>query len=176
MTVCFIWLDMTTPPWYREKVMVYCYCMSAVKNCYIESYSRLVADLLGFIFLSERCSDHPRGWDSLLTSFICFFILFHSCCSHARVLGKHSCMSSTFPIAILNGTFFFFALWRQWIIENGALLNKSYYHYFIFVIPYLRLDFTLLSRHVLPNSIIYWYDCLSPKYYCQFYCLYSWIR
>ena len=43
-------------------------------------------------------------------------------------LGKHSCMSSQFPIAILNGTFFFCS-WRQWIFENGALLNKSYYYY-----------------------------------------------
>ena len=25
---------------------------------------------------------------SLLTSFVCFFILFHSCCSHAQVFGK----------------------------------------------------------------------------------------
>ena len=39
---------------------------------------------------------------SLFTFFLCFFVLFHSCCSHARVFGKHSCMTSTFPIAILN--------------------------------------------------------------------------
>ena len=112
---------------------------------------------------------------SLLAS-VCFFILFRSCCSHARVLGERSCMSSTFPVAVLSGTFFFFELWRQWKIGNWALLNKSYHHYFIFVIPYRRLDLTLLSRHVLPNTIIYWYDCLPPKYYCLFYCLCSWIR
>ena len=41
-----------------------------------------------------------------LTFFVCFFILFHSCCSHAQVFGKHWCMSSPFPIAILNGSFF----------------------------------------------------------------------
>ena len=33
-----------------------------------------------------------------------YFIL---CCSHARCLGKHSCMSSPFPIVILNSTCFF---------------------------------------------------------------------
>ena len=42
---------------------------------------------------------------SRFTIFACLsqFVL----CSHARMLGKHSCMSSTFLIAILNGTFFF---------------------------------------------------------------------
>ena len=43
---------------------------------------------------------------SLLT-FFCFFVLFHSCSSHARVLGKHSCMSSPFPMTIRSGTSFF---------------------------------------------------------------------
>ena len=45
-----------------------------------------------------------------------------------KCLGKHSCMSYPFPIAILKVPHFF-ALWRQWIIGNGALLNKSYYYY-----------------------------------------------
>ena len=40
-----------------------------------------------------------------------------------QCLEKHSCMSFPFPIAILNGIFFF-ALWKQWIIINWALLNK----------------------------------------------------
>ena len=35
---------------------------------------------------------------SLLT-FFCYIILFHTCCTHERVFGKHSCMSSPFPIA-----------------------------------------------------------------------------
>ena len=43
---------------------------------------------------------------SLLTFFVCFFILFHSCAIR-ECLGKHSCMSSPFPTAILNGTYFF---------------------------------------------------------------------
>ena len=32
--------------------------------------------------------------------------ILHSCCSHVQVFVKHSCMSSPFPIAILNRTFF----------------------------------------------------------------------
>ena len=42
---------------------------------------------------------------SLLNFFTCFCILFHSCCSHAQ-FGKHSSMSSLFPIDVLNGTYF----------------------------------------------------------------------
>ena len=55
---------------------------------------------------------------SLLTIFVCFFILFHSCCSHARVFGKtfvHECCTfgcckvSTFccTISCSSGTSFF---------------------------------------------------------------------
>ena len=45
----------------------------------------------GLLFIRARINlFHTNG--SLLTFFICFFILFHSCCSHAKCLGKHSCM------------------------------------------------------------------------------------
>ena len=40
---------------------------------------------------------------------LCLFILFHSCCSHARVFGKTLVHEFPCPIAILNGTFFFFS-------------------------------------------------------------------
>ena len=43
-----------------------------------------------------------------------------------RECFEHSCMSSPYPIAILNGTFFFFGLWKQWLIGNGEQLNKFY--------------------------------------------------
>ena len=36
------------------------------------------------IFRARFTSFDPRA--SLLTVFVCFFALFHSCCSHARVL------------------------------------------------------------------------------------------
>ena len=71
-------------------------------------------------------------------------------------LGKHSCMSSPFPIAILNGTFFF-ALWRQWIIGNGALLNKSYYYYYLFFVNWNSLYFfqLLYSTNMLCLLLLY---------------------
>ena len=40
----------------------------------------------GLIFCARFTSFHTHA--SLLTFFFCFFILFHSCCSHARVFGK----------------------------------------------------------------------------------------
>ena len=46
----------------------------------------------------------------LFIVFVCPIFLFHSCCAHARVFGKTLCMSSPFPIAILNGTSFFLSL------------------------------------------------------------------
>ena len=41
---------------------------------------------------------------ALLTYFVCFFVLFRSCCSHVRVFGKTFVHETTFPIAILNVT------------------------------------------------------------------------
>ena len=66
---------------------------------------------------------------SHLTSFVCLFILFHSCCSHAQVIGKT--LVHEFPISYSHTEWYlhFFALWRQWIIGNWARLNKSYYYY-----------------------------------------------
>ena len=45
-------------------------------------------------------------------------------------LGKHSCMSSLFPIAILNGTFFFRSVkamnnWKRSAIKQILLLLRS---------------------------------------------------
>ena len=39
-----------------------------------------------FFFCARFASFHTHA--SLLTFFVCFFILFHSCCSQARVFGK----------------------------------------------------------------------------------------
>ena len=47
-----------------------------------------------------------RTHASLLTFFVCFLILFYSCCSHERVFRK-TLVSSPFPIAILNCDCFF---------------------------------------------------------------------
>ena len=44
---------------------------------------------------------------SLLTFFVCFFILFHSCCSQVRVFAKKLMHEFPCPIAKLNGTFLF---------------------------------------------------------------------
>ena len=58
-----------------------------------------------FFFRTRFTSFHTRA--SLLIFFVGFFILFHSCCIPMRkCLGKHSCVSSPFPLAILNGTLF----------------------------------------------------------------------
>ena len=59
-----------------------------------------------FFFVSALLFFHTLA--PILTFFICFFFLFHSCCSYAWVFGKKAaCSSSTFPIAMLNDTPFF---------------------------------------------------------------------
>ena len=60
---------------------------------------------------------------SRLSSTLC--ILFHSCCSHARVLGKHSCMSSIFPIAKLKITMFFREALAEASYQNLIILLQS---------------------------------------------------
>ena len=47
------------------------------------------------MFRSHFASFHTHA--SLLTFFVCFFILFHSCCSHARVFGKT--LAHKFPLS-----------------------------------------------------------------------------
>ena len=73
------------------------------------------------------------GWSyaSILTFFVRFYILFHSCCSHARVLWKNSCMSSQFPMAMLNGTFCFRE--TRWSFRSKSHLSKTIiiYHDFL---------------------------------------------
>ena len=56
-------------------------------------------------FLSARfTSFHTHA--SLLTFFFCYFVLFHSAFLNRECLGKHSYMSSSFPIAKLNTSIF----------------------------------------------------------------------
>ena len=49
----------------------------------------------GLFFRARKTSFHTHA--SLLTVFVCFFILFHSCCSHTRVFGKT--LVHKFPIS-----------------------------------------------------------------------------
>ena len=49
-----------------------------------------------------------------------YFIFAYPCC---ECLGNHKCMSSTFPIAILNGTFFFPTVQLQ--VQNVYSERKS---------------------------------------------------
>ena len=93
----------------------------------------------------------------LLTFFVCFFVLFRSCCSHARVFGKHSCMSSQCQIAIVNGNFFFsggeiVCLGRSFVYQNQIKLTTT------------KIDVGILILEFIP---FFNYDC-----YCiyDFYC------
>ena len=60
---------------------------------------------------------------SLLSVFVCLIVLFHSSVPMCECLGKHLCMSSPFPIAILNGTSCFLSL----VQENINMPSGHYY-------------------------------------------------
>ena len=67
-----------------------------------------------------------RMWYAVGTSFIrapCTVLLFHSCCPMRECLWKHSCTSSPFSIAILNGTSSFLSL----VQENINMPSGHYY-------------------------------------------------
>ena len=55
---------------------VYYYCILSTMSYAVGTY----------FFRARFASFHTHA--SLLTFFVCFFILFRSCCSHARVFGK----------------------------------------------------------------------------------------
>ena len=59
------------------------------------------------LFYSQACCAFLHAQSSHLTPFFCFFVLFHSCFSHARVIGTTLVHESPFHIAILTGTCFF---------------------------------------------------------------------
>ena len=83
------------------------YCISITAVC----------DRPSVLFIRARCTfAHTHA--SLLCVFVCLIVLLQSCC-----LGKHSCMSCPFPIAILNGTSSFLSL----VQEN---INMSSGHYY----------------------------------------------
>ena len=92
---------------------------------------------------------------SLLTFFVCFFVLFHSCCSHARVFWKHSCLSSPCPIAILNVTFLFsrgeiVCLGRSLTYQNQTKLNcslsQNLWSHYVCVIEVLNAHQSVIER------------------------------
>ena len=53
----------------------------------------------------------------------------------SECMGKHSCMSSTFPIAILNGTCFFFVRQKQSLLWPKLCLSKIIQTIFAVPIP-----------------------------------------
>ena len=81
----------------------------------------VLGPLLFLLFNSEMfsildiraCCTFFHTHASLLCVFVCLIVLFHSCCPMRECLGKHSCMSSPFPIAILNGTSSFLSLVQE---------------------------------------------------------------
>ena len=75
-------------------------------------------------------------------------------------LGKHSCMSSPFPIAILNGTSFFFSLWCK---RNG---NKPSGHY------YMLCSCSDRSNHLI-NKKKSWASSPEDRYSGS-YCVVKW--
>ena len=58
-----------------------------------------------FIFSFVR-STYLHSHSSLPPCLLCFFVLFHSFCSHDQFSLEKFCTSSTLPVSILNGTSF----------------------------------------------------------------------
>ena len=99
---------------------------------------------------------------SLLTSFVCSLSYFILAVPMRKRLGKHSCMSSPFPIAILNGTFFFRSVkemnnWKRSTIKQILLLLLLYYCSHaalpsIFAVP---MPYMSLCPGVLSDTYVY---------------------
>ena len=133
IVLCVLWLDMTTHSRWRESVMAYYiiiqgrvddlpffdysspFCFSLlnfiVLLSFIIKYYNIMFIIIVFwlewdtpAFIPTFASFHTNA--SLLTFFVCFFTLFNYFVPMRECLGKHSCLSSTFPIVILNGTCF----------------------------------------------------------------------
>ena len=81
-----------------------------------------------YFFHSHCTSFHIFTLIFLLSSSLSlsYFILVVAMC---KCLGKHSCMSSLFPIAILNGTYLVFSQNKMILDSVENLPVKNYYNY-----------------------------------------------
>ena len=68
-------------------------------------------------------SSRPSLTTVRLEVFVCLMSYFILASSMRKCLGKHSCMSSQFPIAILNGISSFLSL----VQENINMPSRHYY-------------------------------------------------
>ena len=92
----------------------------------------------------------------LFTFFLCFYVLFHFCCSQAQAF-ENSCTSSTFSMAILNGTCSLRSAKSALRSEAECCLTKSYCHN-------SRQSFTrgyLMDNDVAPHGELCNSDALS---------------
>ena len=105
------------------KSIFFCYLNLISLFPYIKYYNIMFIIIVFLTCVFWVGTDRPSGllffhpcfttFHTLHTSFVCFFVLFHCCCSMSECLGNTSCKSSPFPIAILNGTSFFRAATRS---------------------------------------------------------------
>ena len=63
--------------------------------------------------------------DSLLTLFVCFFILFHSCCSHAQVFGKTFVHELSISCSLAKWYIIFLAKRDDLLCEESPLNNYN---------------------------------------------------
>ena len=72
-------------------------------------------------FCAHFASFHTHA--SLLIFFVCFSILFYSCCSHARVFGKT--LMHEFPISYSHTEWYLLFLWNDMIemVEESPVKN-----------------------------------------------------
>ena len=108
-------------------------------------------------FFRVRCTSfHIHS--PILTFFLCFTVLFQSCCPMRKCLGKHSCMSSRpFALAILNGTCSVRALILfcgdvPAIKELNYKLYKKRYNYFTVTIVRTIPDLIAVANPGGPQS------------------------
>ena len=84
--------------------------------------------LIFFFFRARFTSFHTRSY--LLTFYFCFFVLFHSCCSRARVFGKT--LVSEFHVSN-NHTELYFHFLRGEIVLGRSVSYQSISNHLLIV-------------------------------------------
>ena len=86
----------------------FCFFVNEFHSAFSISY-----EILQYCFLLFYFDQVVRGWDffffvpAVLLTLVCFMSVIILAVPMRQCSGKHSCMSYIFPIAILNGSFFF---------------------------------------------------------------------
>ena len=129
LCVCVIWLDMTTPPWCREKVMVY-YIILRINQCWILVTVKKV-DWFNLLTNYYNNINFHNNWNNRFQ----LIILYIKTKVTVNNVSRYLILPSTYKYICINVTVF---SWRRinvilviLFVSNDSVLSKYAFTFYI---------------------------------------------